>query len=230
MTKTKYWTVFLLRAIGNSLLIGAFFWGAYIFFPVFKVEAVYRWERVRGVEREMTVTAEEIPAEAPRTSFGEILKKPRPLTITPVSFEFGIVIPKINANAVVVANVDPGNKEEYMEKLLEGIAHARGTVFPGEVGNSYLFSHSVAHPWEVSRYNAQFWLLSKLEDGDMVFVFYDGKQYDYKVVEKVVVSADETSWLTAGYAEPTLTLQTCDPPGTTWRRLMVIAKLVASED
>ena len=220
-------TILFFRTLGNSLVVAAVVWLAYSFYPVFKVELFYQLDRARGVQREISV--EETLPEPPKTSFGEILKRPKPLAITPVSKEFGIVIPKINANSKIVPNVDPGNYEEYSRKLLEGIGHAKGTVFPGTVGNCYLFSHSVANLWDVPRYNAQFWLLSKLEKGDMVFVFYNGRQYDYKVVEKLVVPAKETSWLNAIYHEPILTLQTCDPPGTTWRRLIVVAKLVAGE-
>lgn len=220
--------ILFFRTIGNALILAAIFWLGYSFYPVLKVELLYQVDKARGVQREVTI--EEVPSEPPKTSFGEILKKPRPLLITPVSKEFGIIIPKINANSQVVADVDPSNYDEYSRKLLDGIAHARGTVYPGKIGNCYLFSHAVGNPWDVPRYNAQFWLLSKLEPGDMAFVFYQNKQYDYKVVEKLVVPAEDVSWLNAIYHEPTLTLQTCDPPGTTWRRLIVIAKLVASEE
>jgi len=228
MTKKRYVTILFFRTMGNALIVAALLWLVYSFYPVLKAELFYQLDKARGVQREISVT--EIPPEPPKTSFGEILKKPKPLTLTPVSQDFGIVIPKINANSQVIADVDPGNYNEYSQKLLKGIGHAKGTVLPGEVGNCYLFSHSVGNPWDVPRYNAQFWLLSELQADDMVFVFFEGKQYDYKVVEKTVVEAKDTSWLNAIYHEPTLTLQTCDPPGTTWRRLIVIAKLVAWDE
>lgn len=228
MTKGRYWLIFSLRTVGNFLILASFLWLVYSFYPVVRAEVSYRIDKVRGVERVLT-TSEVARSKPPQESFGELLRKPHPLLIEPVSREFGIVIPKINANSLVVPNVDAGNYDEYSQRLLEGVAHAKGTVFPGEQGNSYLFAHSVLNPWEVPRYNAQFWLLDKLEKNDLVFAFYKGKQFDYKVVEKTVVEAGETSYLTASYDEPVLTLQTCTPPGTTWRRLIVVAKLVAGE-
>ena len=218
-------TILFVRTIGNSLILAGVFWFCYSFYPVFKADFFYQFDQARGVERKVSV--EEVPPNPPRISFGELLKKPKPLKITPVSRDFGIVIPKINANSVVIPNVDPANRKEYSQKLLLGVAHAKGTVFPGQVGNCYLFSHSVGHPWEVPRYNAQFYLLPKLKKGDLVHLFYQNKQFDYRVVQTTVAKAEDTSWLNAIYHQPTLTLQTCYPPGTTWQRFVVIAKLIS---
>lgn len=225
ITKKRYLTILFFRTLGNSLVVTAVFWLVYAFYPVLKVEFFYQLDKARGVQREVAI-GEALP-EPPKSSFGEILRKPKPLTITPVSREFGIVIPKINANGQIIPNVDPRDYQEYSKKLLEGIAHARGSVFPGEIGNCYLFAHSVGHLWEIPRYNAQFYLLHNLQEGDLIHLFYRGRQYDYKVVEKIVVSPSDTSYLNILSHEPILTLQTCYPPGTTWRRLIVIAKLIA---
>jgi sortase A len=89
----------------------------------------------------------------------------------------------------------------------------------------YLFSHSVSAPWDVVRYNAVFYLLGKLDNGDKIIIFYKGRRYDYIVFDKKVVPGSDTEYLTASYDEPILTMQTCDPPGTTWKRLIVRAKL-----
>jgi LPXTG-site transpeptidase (sortase) family protein len=78
-----------------------------------------------------------------------------------------------------------------------------------------------------------FYLLGKLEAGDSVIVFFADKKYVYEVTGKKSVSADDTSWLdindpgSEGSGEELL-LQTCDPPGTTWRRLIVVAKPIQS--
>lgn len=146
-------------------------------------------------------------------------------TIVPVDTNFGIVVEKINANAKVIANVDPGNEREYIQALSQGVAHAKGTAYPGEKGNIYLFSHSADAPWNIVRYNAIFYLLGKLEPGDRVILFYQGRRYDYVVFDKQVVAANDTSYLTRGYDDSVLTLQTCDPPGTLVNRLIVRAKL-----
>lgn len=146
-------------------------------------------------------------------------------TIVPKSTDFGIVIEKIDANAKIVPSVDPNNEKEYMKALSEGIAQAKGTSNPGQPGNMYLFSHSVNAPWDIVRYNAVFYLLGKLNIGDKVVIFYQGKRFDYIVFDKSVVKATDTNFLLQNYDTPVLTMQTCDPPGTTINRLIVRAKL-----
>lgn len=148
-------------------------------------------------------------------------------TITPVSTDFGIVIEKINANARVVANVDPVDEKSYVDALSKGVAHAKGTALPGQKGNIYLFSHSTDAPWNIIRYNAIFYLLNKLDTGDRVILFYQGRRYDYIVFDKTIASPTDTHFLTDTYNESVLTLQTCDPPGTLVNRLLVRAKLAS---
>lgn len=148
--------------------------------------------------------------------------------IVPASTDFGIVIEKINANAKVVADVDPGSEESYSKALAFGVAHAKGTSYPGEKGNTYLFSHSTDAPWNIIRYNAIFYLLSKLDKGDTVTLFYKGRRYDYIVYDKTIASSSDVHFLTDLYDAPVLTLQTCDPPGTLINRLVVRARMARS--
>jgi len=75
-----------------------------------------------------------------------------------------------------------------------------------------------------ARYNAVFYLLKKLENGDSILIFFADKKYEYEVVGKVTTTPTDTSWLVPKVGEEELVLMTCDPPGTTWRRLLVIAQ------
>ncbi len=164
------------------------------------------------------------PSNEGSGGFGSLLGSSSQIII-PASTDFGIVIEKINANSKVVANVDPGSEKSYSEALVHGVAHAKGTSFPGEKGNVYLFSHSTDAPWNIIRYNAIFYLLSKLDPGDTITMFYQGRRYDYIVYDKTVASPDDLHYLTDLYDAPVLTLQTCDPPGTLINRLIVRARL-----
>ena len=143
-----------------------------------------------------------------------------------VNSYFSIVIPKINATANIIANVDAGNRREYVEALSNGVAHAKGTYFPGQGKNIFLFSHSTDSPLNVARYNAVFFLLRKLEAGDKIIVYFADRRYEYEVVEKRITNPKDTSALTTETSEESLILMTCDPPGTTWRRLLIVAKPV----
>lgn len=160
------------------------------------------------------------------SSFGDLLMGGSSV-IVPVSTDFGIVIEKIGANARVIANVDPSNERDYTSALAQGVAHSKGTVYPGQKGNIYLFSHSTDAPWNIVRYNAIFYLLGKLEAGDRVVMFYQGRRFDYIVFDKQIVDPGNTEYLTNVYDESVLTLQTCDPPGTLLHRLIVRAKLAS---
>jgi sortase A len=141
-----------------------------------------------------------------------------------VNSYFSIVIPKINAASSIAANVDASNEKEYLEALKEGVAHAKGTYFPGQGKQIFLFAHSTDSPINVAKYNAVFYLLRKLEVGDELVVFFADKKYEYEVEKKITISAKDTSWFTDSGEGERLILQTCDPPGTTWKRFLVIAK------
>jgi len=152
--------------------------------------------------------------------------------IQPINTDFGIVIPKILANAKVVDNVDPYNSQAYQIALTRGVAHAQGTAYPGHAGNIFIFAHSSSNWFTANRYNSVFYLIDKLEKGDEVDLYYKSKKYVYRVFEKKIVEASAVSYLT-GRLKPTptedtsiLTLMTCWPPGTTLKRLIIQAKII----
>ncbi len=137
---------------------------------------------------------------------------------------FSIVIPKIDARAHIIANVDTANEKEYLDALTQGVAHAKGTYFPGQGKPIFLFAHSTNASFNVARYNAVFYLLSKLEKGDRIIIYFSDKRYTYEVSEKQVKAANDTSFLYDATNEEKLYLMTCTPPGTIWKRLFVIAE------
>jgi len=141
-----------------------------------------------------------------------------------VNSYFSIVIPKISAASNVLANIDSGNKNEYTDALKRGVAHSKGTYFPDQGKTIFLFSHSTDSPLNIARYNAVFYLLRKMEVGDNIIVFFADQKYEYKVTEKLFAEPEDTSWLNYDSSQEKLILMTCDPPGTTWRRLLVIAE------
>ena len=216
------------------------------FGPVLAVEFNYRFDQITGKKHQLAQTVitsegqtQVEPSLEPGVSpqpqasgngagggFGEIEATEN--LIKPVSTDFGLVIEKINANAKIVPDVDPGVEKDYTAALKEGIAQAKGSTNPGEAGNLFLFSHSTDSPWNIARYNAIFYLLRELEPGDRVIVFYKGRRFDYIVFDKTVAPPSDISFLTNRYDRPVLTLQTCDPPGTVLNRLIVRAKLAGT--
>lgn len=154
-----------------------------------------------------------------------------------VETDFSIVIPKISASAKVIPNVDPTKEVEYRNALKSGVAHAKGSSFPGGKGTIYLFAHSTNTLANVSVYNAVFYQLRDLGAGDKIIIFFTGQKFIYQVLNQQIVEAKDISWLidpadSAGGedlpagGQGKLVLQTCWPPGTSLKRLIVIAKPV----
>jgi sortase A len=148
--------------------------------------------------------------------------------LIPTDTNFSVVVPKIGANSNVIGNVSTVEKDEYLQALKTGVAHASGTAFPGEGGHIFLFAHSTDNIFNVESYNAVFYLLYKLEVGDEVNLFYKGKRFVYRVTGKEIVDPDKVEYLTKKTDKEFLTLQTCWPPGTTFKRQLVFAEPIVA--
>lgn len=227
----------VLRSIGNFLVLFALFGVIMTFGPSLVAEATYRVGQIRRVEYSVEDLQAEVPASEAQTTqedgptFGSVLAGPREKILRAKDTDFSIVIPKIGASAKIIPNVDPVNENEFLPSLQKGIAHAKGSVFPGMPGNVYLFAHSTDSWWNVGRYNAIFYLLKDVEPGDEITVFFEGRRHNYVVTEKVIADPGEVSFLRNAQVGPEkLILQTCWPPGTTWKRLFVIAEPVSDID
>ncbi len=140
--------------------------------------------------------------------------------------DYSVFIPKIGAISKVVPQVDAGDASNYLASLKLGVAEAKGLASPGEVGTTYLFAHSVGNRLDYARYNAVFYLLDKLAAGDLVEVVYRQKLYQYQVDKVEIIKPNEVKYLIPQQDEEKLVLQTCYPPGTNWKRLIVVAKRV----
>ena len=207
-----------LRGLGAGLI--AYFIIGFIFSvaPIVKEEYQYRTKKEEVVQ--VTDTTEyRVEAE----SVTEIQKEALDLGLDSY---FSLYIPKIDARSGIVPNVDTANEKEYFEALKEGVAHAKGTYFPGQGKNIYLFAHSTDSPLNIATYNAVFYLLRKLEVGDEIIIYFADKKYVYQVEEKLITTANNTSWLSRDFGKESLVLQTCYPPGTRLKRLLVVANLV----
>lgn len=204
----------LILTLGVLLISVSLFILGKIFFPVVREELKYSFSS--QAQDISVVSQKELKEENNQKSAGGI--------IIPVDEEFGIVIPKILANAKVIAEVNPWDARVYQGALTEGVAHAQGSALPGEIGNIFIFAHSGADLAEANRYNAVFYLLYKLAIDDEIYLFYKGEKYIYRVKEKKTVGAQDVSYLKDKGRDEKLTLMTCWPPGTTMKRLIVTAE------
>jgi sortase A len=100
---------------------------------------------------------------------------------------------------------------------------------PGESGNVAIVGHSSNNILNSGKYKFAFVLLKKLEAEDTFFVQKDGIRYTYKVYKKEVVGPDNVAVLDTQEKPNTITLITCDPPGTSINRLIITAEQISPD-
>lgn len=116
---------------------------------------------------------------------------------------------------------------EDLAKSLIQWGKAGETASPGEFGNTVIFGHSVLPTFfDPKNYTTIFSTLPTLEIKDEIYVYYDGITYQYQVFDMKVVEPTDVSVLEQKYDDSYLSLITCVPPGTYWKRLVVKARLV----
>ncbi|KKP64635.1 MAG: hypothetical protein UR61_C0042G0002, partial [candidate division WS6 bacterium GW2011_GWE1_34_7] len=111
-----------LKYLGILLLLIGFVVILLTYMPVIKayVEYYFAPKQVEEIKVEIS-TKEEITTDIRKDT-----------EIVFVDKNFGLYIPKIKANAKVIRDVDPYDKEEYTNALIYGVAHAKGTALPNE--------------------------------------------------------------------------------------------------
>lgn len=138
-----------------------------------------------------------------------------------------IIIPKINVEIPVVYDA-VSTAEADMQKALErGVVHYATTPTPGQKGNVAIFGHSSNNIFNPGKYKFAFVLLSKLENGDLFYLDKGGKRFVYKIYKKRIVEPTEVSVLDTADKPDTATLITCDPPGTSLKRLVVVGEQIS---
>lgn len=225
MTKSEIIKFLIWRTIGNFLVLLAVFGVAATFGPALYYEVEFRVAQANGV-RYIVSENPSIGQEDGKRGFAAVLSGKKEQVLAAKDIDFSVVIPKIGASAKVIPNVDASDESVFLPSLQKGVAHARGTVFPGMKGNIYLFAHSTDNFWNVGRYNAVFYLLKDVGVGDDVILFFENVRHNYKVAQVRIVDAQDVELLTKSQEskEEKVILQTCWPPGTTWKRLIVIAR------
>ncbi|MDP1722811.1 MAG: sortase [Candidatus Gottesmanbacteria bacterium] len=112
------------------------------------------------------------------------------------------------------------------DDLSKSLIHYGGTGLPGEYGTSVIFGHSVLPQfYNPTNYKTIFSTLPTLKPGDEIFVRFDDVEYRYVVYEMIVTEANDLAPLAQRFDDSYVTLITCVPPGTYWKRLNVRARL-----
>ncbi|MBI4062433.1 sortase [Candidatus Gottesmanbacteria bacterium] len=143
---------------------------------------------------------------------------PQKKVVTPVN-TYSISVPKLKISEamVIIGGSD----------LSKSLIHYGGTGLPGEYGNAVIFGHSTLPQfYNPKNYTSIFSTLPTLEEEDDIFVTYDGVTFRYRVFRMTVLDPSDLTLLEQRFDDSYVTLVTCVPPGTYWKRLYVQARLV----
>jgi LPXTG-site transpeptidase (sortase) family protein len=156
------------------------------------------------------------PPEAPEESEGP----PTGGRLQVLSFDrrkelptYQIEIPKLGMKYMVGEGIDN-------PVLAKGPGHYPQTALPGELGNAALAGHRT-----VRGRPAFFYRLNELQLGDEIRIGYQDRTLSF-AVEKVYLTTPYDLAVLSPTATPSLTLTTCDPPGSDEQRLIVTARLI----
>jgi len=138
---------------------------------------------------------------------------------------FYLTIPKLKIENALVEMNSPSLTPD------RSLGHYTGSSLPGELGNSFIYGHSVL-PWfyNPKNYLTIFSTLDKLNPGDTYNVVYKNKAYNYKVVYTETLTPSDVNPLAEfrpkQLNESTMTLMTCWPVGMKSKRLLVRSILI----
>lgn len=132
---------------------------------------------------------------------------------------YTLSIPKFN---IIDATVAIGG-----EDLSKNLIQYPGSAFPGELGATIIFGHSILPQFfSPKNYTAIFSLIPSMELGDEVRIKFDGMSFTYRVIDKIEVKPDNIAVLEQPFDSEYLRLITCTPPGTYLRRAVITAALI----
>ncbi len=134
-----------------------------------------------------------------------------------------ITIPKLGVFAPlsIVPSTDP---KDFIEPLSRGVVHFPSAL-PGESGTTIILGHSAPFGWPSKNYQDVFSNINLLENKDIFYVRYNGKEFTYEITGKKIVKKGEEI-PSEGKAESELQLITCWPPGIDYQRIVVFSKLI----
>lgn len=130
-----------------------------------------------------------------------------------------LTVPKLGLKRIPVFD------EVSEETLKESVVHVPVTGFPWQEGaNTYIAGHRIGYPGTGSSY--VFFHLDWLTEGDEILLRdAEGKDYQYRVTEKVRVSPENVEVMEPMEGESLVSLQTCTLPDYK-KRLIVHGELV----
>lgn len=129
-----------------------------------------------------------------------------------------LTIPKLHINNALVATTD--------YNIDKHLINYGGTAIPADSGNAVIIGHStLPQLFDPKNYKTIFANAYQLQTGDQIIATLGNVAYSYKIESIRIVDPDDTSAFAQWYDNSYITIITCTPPGTIWKRLIVKAVL-----
>jgi sortase A len=141
-----------------------------------------------------------------------------PRVETPISYYY-LSIPKLKIQDAIVSTVD--------NDIGSHLVQFQGTVTPPSKGTAAIFGHStLPQLYNPHDYHTIFAYAHTLVVGDEILTNVDNTLYKYRIFNIQIVDPEDTpSFLAQSTDDSYLTIITCTPPGTIWKRLILRARL-----
>lgn len=135
-----------------------------------------------------------------------------------IAKSYFLTLPQIHVSNVFVSGAD--------NDLTRHLVHFGDSALPGQKGTTIIFGHStLPQLYSPTDYKTIFAHLHEIQIGDKIYATMDSVRYNYTIYSILVVDPEDTSVLTQNYDDSYMTIITCTPPGTIWKRLVVQARL-----
>ena len=132
--------------------------------------------------------------------------------------KYTISIPKLKIDKAEVSTKD--------YDLTQHLVQYFGTSIPGQNGTAIIFGHSTIPSWfDPKNYKTIFSTLHTIKVGDEINATVGDKNYKYKIFSIEITDPEDTNILAQSFDNSYITIVTCTPPGTIWKRLIVRAAL-----
>ena len=144
-----------------------------------------------------------------------------------------LMIPKLNVEVPVIfgAKNDVNSMNIAMDNGVANFSVPGASAKPGEIGNFVVSGHSAGNIYQQSNYKFIFSGLTRMKQGDLVYMDYNGTRYTYKVTGTKTVKPTDVASLRKitkdNDGKPMITLITCVPLGTSRERLLVYGEQIS---
>lgn len=150
----------------------------------------------------------------------------------PVGEDNMLVIPKLGLESPLVFDAKSNREADMQEALERGVVWynlPRANSLPGQFGNAVFLGHSSGDIFYGGQFKYIFSKLNRLSIGDTFYLTYEKKRYIYSIEKREVIWPNEFDKLDTGDDSAWVTLITCDPPGSSVRRLVVFGKQISPD-